>query len=415
MRKPSVLLINRIYPPVRGATGRVLRDLAQAFARDGWEVTVLTTEPQRTKNGRDSQDGGVRVCRIPAPLRKTPFNYFWIWLRLLWVALFLPRHHLVVTLTDPPFLVVAGRFIARLKKSMHIHWCQDLYPDILPALGVKPSPFLMRFLQHMSRRSMKSCDRVVAIGRCMARHLVSTGVDMARLVTIPNWPDSELVEPKEAPSIRIQDAANSNRARALLKSKPFFVDEDPKFRVLYAGNIGRAHPVATLLQAAEDLSGVFPEIEFVFVGEGPGFEALARERSVRGLDNIRLLPPQPASRLKDLMESGDVHLISMKHEVMGMLVPSKLYAALAAGRPCVLIGPEQSETARVLKEFGAGLVVPQGNAHALAEAIKTYRLDEGAWFSAQQGALKAAEKFTPDSSLTSWVKGAREIVRYKAA
>lgn len=411
MRKPSVLLINRVYPPVRGATGRVLRDLAQAFARDGWDVTVLTTAAQ----SGESQDGDVHVHRIAARLHKTALNYVWIWFRLLWVALSLPRHQLVVTLTDPPFLVVAGRLISRIKKSTHIHWCQDLYPDILPALGVKPSPFLMRFLQGMSRRSMKSCDRVVAIGRCMARHLVSTGVDMSRLVTIPNWPDLELTAKAEPPSIKVQDAANSNRARAVLKAKPFFVDEEPKFRVLYAGNIGRAHPVATLLQAAENLLATFPEIEFVFVGEGPGFDALARERASRGLDNIRLLPPQPAARLKDLMESGDVHLISMKHEVMGMLVPSKLYAALAAGRPCVLIGPEQSETARVLKEFGAGQVIPQGNAVALAEAIKTYRLDGDAWFSAQQGALKAAENFTPDGSLASWVKGAREIVRYKAA
>ncbi|HRK98122.1 MAG TPA: glycosyltransferase family 4 protein [Alphaproteobacteria bacterium] len=429
MKKPSVLFINRVYPPFRGATGRVLRDLAHAFARDGWDVTVLTTG----LSSGEVMDGSVRVRRLSSKGAKTVAAYFWVWLRLLFTALVMPRHNMVVTLTDPPMLVVAGRILARFKRSSHIHWCHDLYPDILPVLGLKLPLRVMNFLKATSRRAMKSCDRVVVVGRCMAKHLAFTGLDMSKVTIIPNWPDLELSSltlqqirqggtvdtAKQALSpIRINGAANGNfaaRARGALNKRPFFLDDSPKFRILYAGNLGRAHPVSTILDAAAMLSPDHPEVEFVFVGDGPGYDRIANERARRGLDNIRLLPAQPVSRLKELMESGDVHLISMKHEAAGMLVPSKLYAALAAGRPCVLIGPDHTETARVIREYGAGAVVEQGNAKKLASELLKLRLDGDVWFAAMTGARRAGKDFAPNHSISSWIRSARDTIRYRVA
>ena len=414
MQKPTVLFINRTYPPGKGATGRVLRDLAQAFARDGWAVTVLTTGNE----SEELMDGSVRVRKIAVKSGKTPFRYAMIWGKLLWTALRMPRHRMVVTLTDPPLLVALGRIVARWKKSSHIHWCQDLYPDILPALGMNVPNWAMEILRKITRKAMRSCDRVVVVGRCMARHLAHTGFDMAKVSVIPNWPDYELTP---AAKMRVSKNAANAKTKAILSgrnifnSRPFFLDESPKFRVLYSGNLGRAHPISTIIDAAALLQETNPEIEFVFVGDGVGFEQVAQARSKRLLDNIRLLPPQPLSRLKDLMEGGDLHLISMKHEVLGMLVPSKLYAALAAGRPCLFIGPEKSETAKVIHEFGAGTVIPQGQAKKLAEEILKYRYDGNAWFSAQTGALKASEQFVPSNSFSSWIKGARETIRSRVA
>jgi colanic acid biosynthesis glycosyl transferase WcaI len=414
MQKPSVLFINRVYPPVKGATGRVLRDLAQAFAKDGWSVTVLTTGAQPA----EVMDGAVKVKRIAVKPGKTLGRYAATWTKLLWAAFTMPRHGMIVTLTDPPLLVVAGRILARFKRSSHIHWVQDLYPDILPALGMKLHPKLLDLLRGLTRRSMRTCDRVVVIGRCMARHLSYTGFDMAKVTVIPNWPDFELTPAAVLRGKKVSKTAKSKTAVMVsnsLKSRPFFLDEAPKFRILYSGNLGRAHPVSTIIDAATILMDTNPEIEFVFAGDGAGFERIAEARSKRGLDNIRLLPSQPLSRLKDLMEGGDLHLISMRNEAAGMLVPSKLYAALAAGRPCIFIGPENTETAKVIKEFGAGAVVPQGQAKRLAQEILKFRNDGNVWFAAQNGALRAGEQFVPANSISSWIKGARETIRTRVA
>ncbi len=421
MQKPTVLFINKVYPPTKGATGRVLRDLAHAFARDGWAVTVLTTG----QTAEHYMDGSVTVRKISVKNGKTPFRIFMVLMKLLYTALLMPRHRMVVTLTDPPLLVALGRIVARVKKSSHIHWCQDLYPDILPALGMNIPNWAINILRKVTRKAMRSCDRVVVIGRCMAKHLAHTGFDMAKVSVIPNWPDFELTPSAKLRSAKKTTSSHNNQFSSSVKavmsgqniftSRPFFVDESPKFRVLYSGNLGRAHPISTIIDAAAMLQESNPEIEFVFVGDGFGFEQIAHARSRRGLDNIRLLPFQPISRLKDLMEGGDVHLISMKHEALGMLVPSKLYAALAAGRPCIFIGPENSETAKVIHEFGAGTVISQGQSKALVSEILKLRYDGEAWFSAQKGAVKASEFFVPANSFSSWIKGARETIISRVA
>lgn len=409
MRKPSVVFFNRVYPPGRGATGRVLRDLARAFARDGWDVTVVTTGPQ----SRKERDGAVRVVRLGVNSRRRMgvSFYLMVWMRMLVAGLSVSRPDLIITMTDPPLFVMAGRMIARIRKCKHMHWCQDLYPDLLPAIGVRVPPNVMQYFKINSRRAMKGCDKVVVIGRCMARHLTHSGMDAGRVAVIPNWPDIELMPDAGSYAIANPPPANTQPVNGARPYNELFRDTEPKFRILYSGNIGRAHPVQTILDAAEILLNRYPDIEFVFVGDGPAFDRLAQERARRGLENIRFLPWQPVSRLRDLMESGDVHLISMHNDAAGLLVPSKLYSALAVGRPCILVGPGQSEAARIIQDFHAGSVVPQGQAEQLAQVIEAYRLSSEVWYGAHEGAAKAGRIFVPEESINAWLERARDITR----
>jgi hypothetical protein len=110
------------------------------------------------------------------------------------------------------------------------------------------------------------------------------------------------------------------------------------------------------------------------------------------------------------MESGDVHLISMAEDAAGLLVPSKLYSALAVRRPCIFVGPVQSEAARVINDFKAGAVVPQDEPEILAQTIIGLRSNSEAWFSAHEGASKAGRIFIPDEAIAAWIKRARDTV-----
>lgn len=405
MQKPSVIFINRVYPPVRGATGRVLRDLARSFAREGWQVTVITTGPRALKE----RDGGVRVIRLKGSEKPMGvIGYAWIWLKMLVMALRLPKTHLIVTMSDPPLLILAGQIIKRIKGARHINWCHDLYPDLLPALGVNLPQALLGCAQKASRRAMTKADKVIVIGRCMAQHLTYDGIDPRHITMIPNWPDMELANSENKTAVEAAPRVVPITANA----KPYEqqIKDGQKFRVLYAGNIGLAHPLETILGAAEILHVEHPEIEFVFVGDGPRFQEIERERSRLRLDNIRLMPYQPPSRLKALMESGDVHLISVKDEAAGMLVPCKLYSALAVQRPCIFIGPAQSEAAKVITDFNAGVVVAQGQAEELAAHIRNFRLSGEHWFAAHHGAAAAAAIFLPKETIEAWMQRAWTVV-----
>lgn len=408
-QKPSVLLINRVYPPARGASGRVLRDLAREMARAGWQVSVLTTGEKTFTE----KDGGITVHRVAAPLNpRGVISYSRVLWKLFRGAMKQPRADLVVTLTDPPLLVTIGRRFAKKKRCSHLHWCQDIYPDLFPSIGVKMPDFVLRSLSRVARRSMNKSGKVIAVGRCMARHLAHTGVETGRISVITNWPDIELVDPNRKlvrNDHRIQDNVPMARpTEALLR------DDSPRFRVLYAGNIGRAHPIKTILEAAEHLS-IHPEIEFVFVGEGPQHERLAQERARRGLQNIKLLPYQPASCLKDLMESGDVHLISMRDDAAGLLVPCKFYSAIAAARPTIYVGPADTEIGRMIRDYGCGAILQQGDGKTLAQAILYFRNDSDAWFHAQQGAEAAAADSRPVKSILSIMKEAETTIQSRVA
>ena len=403
--KRSVLFINRVYPPGRGASGRMLRDLARAMADDDWDVHVIATGAQKS----DEFDGRVHVQRVKAPVKqKSALSYALVWVKMLIAALKHPRAELVVTMTDPPLAILIGRVYSWRKDCRHLHWCQDLYPDLFPFVGLNlPAP-VMKVFKKSIRRSMRSCERVITIGRCMAKELSQSGLEPSRVSVIPNWPDYDILDPTKAHK----------------KHKPFLEkypdnarppkeqvrDDSPKFRVLYAGNLGRVHPIQSILDAAYFLQSEYQDIEFCFVGDGPNYDRLAAERSKRGIETIRMLPYQPASQLRYVMETGDIHILSMREEVSGLLVPCKFYSALAVGRPVIFIGPEDNEIAQVIKDFQAGTIVPPRNPAALIEAIVKYRSDSDAWFKAKAGSEEAGSVFTPEQSIEEWMKRAHDAL-----
>jgi colanic acid biosynthesis glycosyl transferase WcaI len=390
-RRPAVVLINRVYPPFAGATGRLAADLARGFARAGWAATVVTTGPQ----AGTAVEHGVTVIRARGAQRPGgPPGYARAWWALSRAARRVPRADVVVSMTDPPLAVCIGDAAARRLGAAHLHWCQDVYPALFEALDYPvPGPALA-LMRRWTRGALARAARVVTIGRCMAGQLVRRyDVPPARITLIPNWPDMAL-SPRRA--------QNTPAPAPHLKAGP------PCFRVLYAGTLGRAHDAGPLLAAARRLAASHPEVAFTFAGSGPGFAAVEAARAA-GAANITLLPPQPEGRLRALMESGDVHLVSLRARALGLSMPCKVYSAFAVGRPCVFVGPERAEAARVIADHGAGAVIDPGDADgaALAAQIVRYCQDADAWFAAQAGAVRAGRVFTPRAAIRAFIGRAR--------
>jgi glycosyltransferase involved in cell wall biosynthesis len=397
IKKPSILLINRVYPPQRGATARIMQDLAYALHHTGWQVTVLTTGQKKAK----TIEHNITIHRLKETKNhRKILGFSMLWMRLCRKALSLPAHDVVVTLTDPPMTGVIGGWVAKIKKSKHVHWSHDLYPDLLAPLDIHLPKFLQNYFMRVSRRVMNQSDKVVVIGDCMAKHLSETGVEVAKIKKIANWADFEVITPSAS---KRYDFSKFEKTGVAKKPDEMFRDDSPKFRVLYAGNIGRAHPVRPVVEAAALLAD-HKEIEFVFVGNATVQSILARERGLRGLDNIKFMPYQPIEKLREVMESGDVQLVSQRDETLGLLVPCKFYSGLTVGRPTIFIGPENTEIGAVIKRYKAGKRVPTNDPEALSKAILTYREDGEAWFEAQEGALHAAQAYHPNLSLHKWIE-----------
>jgi colanic acid biosynthesis glycosyl transferase WcaI len=123
------------------------------------------------------------------------------------------------------------------------------------------------------------------------------------------------------------------------------------------------------LGAAERLQSSRPAALFLLVGDGPRLADVEREARERRLGNVRFLPLQPAAGLGAALAAADVHLVCMREAVLGLVVPSKVYGVLAAGRPCIFLGPRECEAARLLERLGCGAVLPSTDAAGLAGCL----------------------------------------------
>ncbi len=383
---PSILFINRVYPPAGGATGEMLRDMAEALAARSWDVSVLTTA--EAGEPKHATQRGVLIHRVGAALSRRSVilraaSYFVMIPWLLVRALLLSRTDFVVTMTDPPMLAVLGPMIGFFKRNKVIHWAQDLYPEVAEELGVLPTANpLIGVLRALSSHALKRCDGVVSIGRCMTARLVQRGVSYTRIFNIPNW---------APPVTPLERKNNPFRKEHMLEGD---------FVVIYSGNMGLAHDFETVLKAAESLQG--HPIIFLMIGDGPRLSEVQRAVTARGLTNVRFLPPQPMAKLSESLSAGDAHLVTMRTNLCGLVVPSKVYGVLAAGRPCLFVGPRDSEAARMILEKDAGCVIDLQKPADLAGVLLDWLADPVAHAAISRRARIAGAAATSQNAATDF-------------
>jgi glycosyltransferase involved in cell wall biosynthesis len=266
----------------------------------------------------------------------------------MWQVWKLGRVDVVVSMTDPP-LQVAAVTLASCRAKKKIHWAQDVYPELAEELGViGRGGLLARVLRAVSNWALRRQDEIVVVGRCMRERLIRRGIDAGKIEVIANWSPVGAVAAEDVAAMRQK------------------LGWDGKFVALYSGNIGLAHDFETLVGAAKLLEGA--EVTMVFAGEGPRLEEV--KRATAGMAQVVFLPPQPKEELGAFLAAADVHLVTVRAGLEGLVVPSKAYGILAAGCPVIYVGPRDSEVACLLDETQAGQVVANGDSAALASMLK---------------------------------------------
>ena len=357
----TYVFTNRVYPPVGGATGELLKELAEGLAAGGDRVLVVTSRGQGQETPKRETISGVEVIRVgTAPFTRAShwrraLSYVGLYPQFAWQVWRLGAVDAVVSMTDPP-LQVAAVTLAACRAKKKIHWAQDVYPELAEELGVlrKGSAFA-GILRAVSTRALRRQDEIVAVGRCMRHRLLQRGIDAGKIEVIPNWSSVMPVSDKQVKSLRDR------------------LGWSGKFIVLYSGNIGLAHDFETLVGAAKLLEG--GGVWMVFAGEGPRLEQVRRDTA--GLEHVSFLPSQPKEDLSAFLAAADAHLVSVRAGLEGLVVPSKAYGIFAAGRPIFYVGGADAEVSKVIANSGCGAVIPNGGASALAEAIKQAVLPRG--------------------------------------
>jgi colanic acid biosynthesis glycosyl transferase WcaI len=368
----KVYFLNRFFYPDHSATSQLLSDLAFELVKLGYGVEVVATRQRyddaSTRLPVQELFKGVNVHRVwttkfgRGNLPGRAVDYLTFYLVALWRLWRLARRgDVIVAMTDPPLIGVPAGSIARLRGARLVNWLQDVFPEIAQALNVRGlNGVVGRGLIRLRDHSIKHAKANVVLSMSMATRIKAIGIDPDSVHVIPNWADGDAIIPLD------QDKNSFRSVWGL----------DKQFVIGYSGNMGLVHEFETIIGAAEALKEE-TDTTLLFIGNGAQRGTIEKKAAVKQLNNIHFRPYQARERLAESLSVSDVHLISLRPEMEGLVFPSKLYGILAAGRPAIFIGDTKGELANLVQTESCGLAVQQGDSAGLAKAIMKLRNDPG--------------------------------------
>ncbi len=372
-----VLILNQTFYPDVAATAQHMWDLARHLDSHGHTVSAITSQSVYGSSERfkvvHEKIGSITIHRVPQTAFGKVHNlgrmgdFLSFYLSAFWQMSRVPAPDVILALTSPPMIGVLGmiqkQFRSRAGKRIAlVNHVMDLYPDAAVAMGVlRPTGLITRIMAAIDRRKFAVCDALIALGYDMRDRLVKQYVQAShshRIHVIQPWADQTEIKPTPR---------DTNPLRKQLGLENAFV-------LLYSGNFGQAHDVETILQAIRATKDR-TDIRWCFTGGGRGMTILKDRAAAESFTNIQFLPYLPREALNDLLNLADVHLISQAPAFTGIVVPSKLFGIMAAGKPSIMVAPRETEAARILIERDAGIVCTPGDIESLLTAINHLQSD----------------------------------------
>lgn len=393
-----VLLVSLVYEPDTVSTATIAAQLAQQLQALGHDTSVLTSVPHYNpakavrsdpryrgrlrRPFRLEVEDGVRVvrCFIPqkpslALRRLGDFLLLHVLMTIAVLRYFRDRDAIIVV-SPPLTLAFIGMLARRLGKGRLIYNVQELWPDVPRELGVIRNRWILRALAGLEHWVYRSSDRIVPIGPQFAKEIVQRGGAQSAVRVIPNFVDTA--------RIGRRDKANPLATEWGVAEKPV---------VLYAGNIGLTQDFDVLLRAAEILEPF--RIHFLIVGGGAARAGLESRVRLERPANVEVRDFVPADSVSELYGLADVVVVPLKPGHDRTTTPSKIFSAMAAGRPIVACASAGTDLAETVVAARAGLVVPAGDPNALADGIAVLVRGEAGECWEPAAALAAAARHSP--------------------
>jgi len=390
-----VLLLNLYYPPDTSATAKMAQTVVNALA-EKHDVTVLCGRPSYDPVERhpwrlyQSEDSGrVRIIRAGSTdyprvqMKKRVLNYLSYVFLAVPRALFLPCD-VILAMTDPPFEGIVGAFVSILKRKPYVYNIRDLYPDMALGGSIVSPGVLARLWEKLHRWALRRATRVVALGDDMRNRILAKGVDPAHVVIVRDGADLPTQGSNLSFDPQVIQAIRGNS----------------QFVLLHAGNLGFYGAWDTLLAAAQELAQ--DGISIVFVGDGAQRERL--QSAAAGLSNVRFLPFFPVSKIPSVLAAPDAHIITVKRGLEGVVVPSKMYSILAAGKPVVAVAPDECDVVTIGARKGFSIAADPDDPAQFVQAVRRISRNPELLRSMGASAAAAAPEYERNKELARLVE-----------
>ena len=345
----NILLLNQFFWPDGAATSQLLTDLAIRLEEHGHVVTVICGSSSYADAGA-SPAPKVRIIRTlnlsfaRGTLHRL-LSYLTFYAGAVWHGFRVPRPDLVVTLTTPPLLSLAGTLLKTFRGARHFSWEMDVYPDVAVDLNVfRSTSWSSRLTGFLADYARGKADGIIALGECMRGRLMARGIPSEKIHIAENWADGNV--------IHSQPPASGHC-----------------LTVLYSGNLGLPHDVDTISAAMDQLQAD-DRFHFLFIGAGPRRKSLEQFCKSKELSHVSFAPHRKRDQLSQSLASAHIGLVTQRAECLGSVVPSKIYGLMAAGRPILFIGPRQATPSLIIERYRCGWQVDCGDAEGVVSLLR---------------------------------------------
>ena len=367
-----ILIITQYFWPENFRINSLAKDL---FSK-GHEITIYTGLPNYPKGkifpgyrkfcwSSETYDG-IKITRVPMIPRgnassfRLSINYFSFAISSTLSAFFLLKNEYDVIFVYEPSPITVGIpaiWVKKLKKIPILFWVQDLWPESLSATGAIQSKILLNMVSRLVKYIYNKCDYILVQSNAFVTSIEKCGVHKSKIKYFPNSAE------------KIYKPVDSNKVN--LKA-----DLPKGFVVMFAGNIGVAQSIETIIKAALILKE-YNFIKWVIIGDGRNKDWLKKKIVDHQLDStVYLIEQKPAEEMPDYFSMADVLVATLKDDpIFSLTIPSKVQSYLACAKPIAV--SINGETARVIKESGGGISVPAENPKEFANAIfRIYQMSE---------------------------------------
>ncbi|MEW5807016.1 MAG: glycosyltransferase family 4 protein [Acidobacteriota bacterium] len=366
----KILILSQYYPPEPGSSAMRMSEMAETLASRKHKVTVITGFPNypegkiykgyRGKLFSKEEIQGVTIYRtfVLTLFRNKKFvsrlgNYLSFMITSIFGGLAAGKHDLIYFYSPPIFLGVSAFLLSRLYGIPYVFELNDLWPRAPIALGVLRNKILIRVSESLEGFVYRKASKIFFYSNKMRQAILDMGIPPANTEIHYLWVDTHFFSPLKDSQI------------LLLREQYGLKD---KFVILYAGNIGIAQGIGTVIESARLLKDQ-KEIVFMLVGGGSERDALMERARNYQLENVLFVPQQPVSEMPGMMSASDaliVHLDRAPHRLG--TIPAKTLAYMSCGRPVLMAA--EGESADLIIKSRSGIIVPPQNPEKMAEAVR---------------------------------------------
>lgn len=363
LRRLRVLIVTQWFDPEPTFKGMVF---ARAIRERGFEVEVVTGFPNypggqlypgyRLRMIQHEIQDNVLVTRLPlfpshnqnAISRVANYISFCI-SACIYLTLFVKRADIVYVYHPPLTVGLAATFAKLFRKTPTVIDIQDMWPDTLKATGMIGSKWILKIVDVFCSWLYRHVSHIVVLSPGFRKLLIARGVPKNKITTIMNWADESAIVSRDG---RV----------------PAAFSETGRFRVLFAGNMGRAQALDNVLDAARIVAKTSKAVEFVFLGGGLEVSRLKERATDVGLSNVTFLPPVSMAEVGSYLATADCLLVHLKNDPLFVVtIPSKTQAYMAAGRPIIVA--VEGDAAELIIQSKGGVAVPPNDPEALSAAV----------------------------------------------